>query len=114
MSCPNCQVFKPKCKSSCCGPVPMERVMFNKNFNLVKRPFELMDLEDNMVIPITEDLTCVFLDPELNCSIYNDRPEVCRKFGDETHIHMTCPYQTKSGEARSNRETKKLMDKQFK
>lgn len=88
---------------------PMERVIFNRNFDKILRPIvKLMDLTPDMVLPITEGGKCAFLQEDLGCAIYHDKPSICEKFGDETHIQMTCAYQTKDGEARTKKETQKI------
>lgn len=56
--------------------------------------------EGDVLIPITEDLFCPFLKKDLSCAIYEDRPDVCRKFGDESHELLCCPVQDKDGNAR--------------
>lgn len=56
--------------------------------------------EGKVIIPITSDLLCPFLKKDLGCAIYEDRPEVCRKYGDETHPMLCCPMQDKDGNAR--------------
>ena len=60
--------------------------------------------EGEVVLPFTKDLSCPFLKEDLSCAIYEDRPNICRKFGDETHILMSCPVQKHDGEPRSIEE----------
>jgi len=113
-NCPNCSLFYNKCAAKCCGPVPIKRSVFNANFHLVQRPVEdLMDFVDETVIAKTADLTCPFLSSDFKCQIYNDRPDVCKEFGSEVHPHMTCSFQTKDGKARSEKETRKIEQKQL-
>ena len=48
------------------------------------------------------------------CKIYNERPEVCKRFGDESHPALCCPYQDKNGRVRSRAErryTERQIDK---
>ena len=59
------------------------------------------------VIAETENNQCPFLD-NCVCSIYDERPEVCRKFGDETHPNLICPFQDKDGRIRSRQERRKI------
>jgi Fe-S-cluster containining protein len=68
----------------------------------------MQDLPGGHVVPLTETGKCPFLKEDLGCNIYKNRPEICMKFGDETHINMTCAYQTKNGRARSTKETMKI------
>ena len=60
------------------------------------------------IIPITEDAKCTFLKDDFTCNIYDDQPKVCKKFGDETHLMMTCVYQDKNGRIRSRQERRTL------
>lgn len=113
-NCPNCSLFKGKCFSRCCGPVPINKKVWSENIHLIQRPFDgVIDLGD-AVMPKTEDLTCVFLSPELKCMIYNDRPPVCHEYGSETHILMTCAYQKPDGSARSRSERRRIEKEQEK
>ena len=115
MSCSNCHIFKSTCKAECCYTVPIEREIFNRNFSMQCQPvIELVDMDRDNVLPATADGKCVFLNNLLNCNIYNDRPGICRKFGDESHINMTCAYQTKEGNKRSSKDKKKISEAQTK
>jgi Fe-S-cluster containining protein len=62
-----------------------------------------------MVIPLTEDGYCPFLNKDLTCNIYEDRPSVCQKYGTERHSTLRCPYQDKNGRTRSRQETRKIL-----
>lgn len=108
MSCPNCHLFHSKCKAGCCGMVPIDRDIFNKNFHLIQKPIKDSIIQGPTILPITEDLTCPFLSAEFKCMIYTIRPEVCKKFGDETDTLMTCRYQKANGQRRSKKETEKI------
>jgi len=63
---------------------------------------------DKWIVPITDDLKCTFLKDDFTCNIYHDRPHVCKKFGDETHLMMTCVFQDKNGRERSRQERRNL------
>lgn len=109
MSCSNCNIFKNKCQAECCSFVPIDRDIFINNFSKISIPIiKLIDLENNMVIPETATGKCTFLNSELECNIYDQRPDICNKFGDETHINMTCRFQTKNGQKRTNKEKLKI------
>lgn len=64
-----------------------------KEFKIIPfaRKCEVEDFED-FFIATDEDLTCGFLDENHRCSIYNIRPEVCRKFGNGSHKLLTCKF----------------------
>ena len=54
-----------------------------------------------------KDLTCPFMqidaDKKTACVIYDERPELCRKFGNEgwRGVSLCCPYQDLTGETGS-------------
>jgi len=108
----------PKCKAQCCGIVPIPKEIYNSNKDkIVRHPHEVLDQGDT-VIPLTQDAYCVFLTSGLDCNIYENRPEVCRKFGDESHPMLFCPHLDKNGKERCRqnrraieRQTEKYMSK---
>lgn len=105
MSCPNCKLFHVLCKAQCCSMVPLPRSLVVDNFHLVVTPIkEMLDFTDMDVVPITETGKCPFLKTDYGCAVYESRPPVCRKFGDETHLNMTCAYQKPNGVARTKKE----------
>lgn len=113
MSCPNCKDFQHLCKSGCCGYVPIDKVVWERNQSNVQTLVkEVMEMGDGAVLPLTYSGKCPFLTAELACAIYDERPEVCRLFGNETHINLTCSYQKADGSARSFHERKRLDKKQ--
>lgn len=112
MSCPNCKAFHHLCKSGCCGYVPIDKNLWERSQGKIQTaPKEIIDMGD-AVLPMTDTGKCPFLNAELGCSIYDERPEVCRLFGNETHLNLTCSYQRATGEARGFHERKKLDKKQ--
>jgi Fe-S-cluster containining protein len=69
------------------------------------------DQKHTAILPITEDALCPFLKENLECAIYEDRPEICKKFGDESHWTLKCPMQHKDGTPRSDEEKIELTSK---
>lgn len=104
------------CKSICCGVVPFEVELFNKYAyrSSNHKWTELKLAEDKkgtkFVIAPTKDLSCIFKNDQGGCDIYDERPEVCRKFGGESHPLLRCPYIDKNGKLRSKKETKKILE----
>jgi len=100
-----CKKYHSKCKAKCCGIVPIKLSTWSKNqHNLqreVKEVIKGTSSEGKVVIPITEDNYCPFLKEDLECAIYENRPEVCKKFGDESHELLCCPMQDRNGETRN-------------
>jgi len=111
MSCFDCKKMHPKCKAHCCGIVPIPKEIYNSNKDkIVRPPHELIEDAD-CYIPLTADALCVFLDGDLNCNIYENRPDVCRKFGDESHPMLFCPVLDKNGRERS-RQNRRAVERQ--
>jgi Fe-S-cluster containining protein len=83
--------WKELCKGcgECCGCVPFNPELFSKIKGKTQRKYTLMPFIANTVVPITDDFICVFLTKEKLCSIYEDRPEVCRIQG--TIERLPCP-----------------------
>lgn len=107
-----CKKYHCKCKAECCGIVPIPRTLWQKKQHAIQRhPKEVMSgiatnkitgQRENIVIPLTEDNYCPFLKKDLSCAIYDERPEVCRKFGDESHPMLCCPMQDKDGNPKTD------------
>lgn len=96
----------------CCNLSPIDKDVWERNKHKAVRPYkeELEASEPfDAVFPITDDLKCCFLGHDLKCAIYDDRPRLCRKYGDESVLSMTCPYQAKDGKIRSRQETRKIL-----
>lgn len=99
-----------KCKAECCSdfvPIPKEIYARNQNKIINKSLIALSD-ENNHIIASTENGKCIFLNKDFTCNIYDDRPPICAKFGDETHPMLCCSYQGKDGHIRSRQEKRKI------
>ena len=93
------------CHGACCGPVPFSRSFLEAFRKEMHRPIkEVVDMGNDIVLPLTENLTCVFLDEDYSCSIYEARPPICKLFGNASHKNLTCPYQDKDGRIRDEIE----------
>ena len=110
MSCFDCKKMHSKCGANCCGLVPIPKSIYADNQDkIVSVPHEVVDAGDS-VIPLTANATCIFLNSDLSCNIYENRPDICRKFGDESHPMLFCPVLDKNGKVRCKTE-EKLKDK---
>ena len=90
--------------SSCCGPVPIPLETYERNKRLVPKGAEVIRNEDS-VITFFDDGKCGFLSKITNrCKIYNERPEVCRKFGED--MRLPFPYLKPDGTKRTLLEQK--------
>lgn len=129
MDCKKCHL---KCKASCCGITPIPRQIFESNKDKIvtepqeviydcgppipktkEEPIDLLTSEE-VAIPITETGRCCFLNKDLSCNIYEDRPNVCRRFGDESHINLTCLFMSQDGRIRTRQETRSLYRRSIK
>ena len=110
--CSNCKLFHRLCKSACCGPVPIDKKVYAENQYLLQRPVEKTFDMGTSIVPVTAEMVCPFLASDHSCMIYKDRPDVCKKYGDESDLLMTCAYQTADGKGRTRKETRKLLEKQ--
>lgn len=98
------------CKGDCCGPVPLKKEVVKKFEHLAQREVkEVVEFSDTEVFPITEDLMCVFLDQNLQCVIYDHRPDVCRNFGTTDDVRLQCPHLKQNGNFRSEAQKKRVM-----
>lgn len=104
MNCSNC--IK-SCEAKCCGVVPLPDSVWEKH-TPVREVIKKFDMGNGYTVGMTKDAYCPFLSKDFRCTIYEDRPEVCKKFGDETEILMTCSYQAKDGRIRSRQERRAL------
>jgi len=76
------------CKAECCGAVPLP--MPFKRFSFARK-CEVKDFDD-FFIACDDDLVCGFLDENHKCSIYEMRPNLCRKFGSGKHKLLNCEF----------------------
>ena len=98
----DCKNMHRECRAVCCSTIAFPRKIWEENQNkIVTKPVEVMDLPNDGVFPITESGRCPFLMENYHCNIYENRPDVCREFGDESTIFMSCPYLHKNGKERS-------------
>lgn len=101
-----------QCKDNCgecCGPVMIDKEVVERNRNKFNGVPTLEKEFGNSLI-ITKGIWCIFLDENKRCAIYNERPEICRKFGKIKRL--PCPYFDLRGEKRSERMVKKFKRKE--
>jgi Fe-S-cluster containining protein len=122
----DCKKCHEQCKAACCTVFFIPKEIFDRNLDKIVTQPEKIDVVEDVfliedlvegrekprprlhIVAHTEDLKCCFLNKDLSCNIYEDRPYVCRKFGDESNITMTCSFQAKDGRIRSRQERRKL------
>lgn len=96
-----------RCAGDCCGPQIMDKVLYDKHRDKIKRPHQFFE-SGHMVGFITEDQRCVFLDDHSKCMIYEERPKVCRDFGITKHLFLQCPFIRMDGTLRPREERREL------
>ena len=106
----DCQklIVKKLCAADCCGCVPIPTAMWAQHKDKIQRPVEQLIEDKQEVYPMTADLKCVFLTPELRCIIYPERPEICSKFGMD-NTELACPICKPNGSVRSEASKKQVM-----
>jgi len=84
------------CHAECCGLFPFPRNIYEKHRKKITAPYEVYDLgrwlgmRDYRVIFQTENRKCPFLDTKYMCKIYDDRPPICRQFGESQNSRLKC------------------------
>jgi Fe-S-cluster containining protein len=102
----NCQKCLAKCKAGCCGVIPFDRA-FLKRHKPVREVLKEIDTGEFVILE-TEDMACPFLQADYACAVYADRPDVCRLYGNETQINLTCQWLDKNGRERSRPERRQV------
>jgi Fe-S-cluster containining protein len=72
------------CQAECCSHyVPLENSLIEKFGHLIDRPIlsKHQFLNEIKTVFETVDGKCVFLNSEYRCKIYEQRPWICREFG---------------------------------
>jgi len=105
----DCKGTHHKCRAVCCSAIPIPRKIWEDNQDkVITKPTEAVDFPDDYIFPKTESGGCPFLRNDYHCNIYENRPDVCRKFGDESTILMSCPYLHNNGKERSRQSFRHL------
>jgi len=99
----DCNKCIQKCKASCCGIIPFTNRFIIKN-KPVRKILKEIDFGYNLTILETENNYCPYLSEKFICVIYQKRPKVCRLYGSEKEVNLTCLYQDKNGRIRSRQE----------
>lgn len=74
----------------CCGCYPLPSELFERFRDRLQVPTDLAPLDDDYTMPMTPDGLCPFLARhDKACVVYDDRPEICRLFGEITEL--PCP-----------------------
>ncbi len=88
----DCRTVLDKCKSECCQMVPIPIEILRSQKDLASKS-KLIPFNKHKAIVQTEEGYCAFSDRETGlCKIYNERPEICKKYGNEEHEWLTCKW----------------------
>ncbi|MFW9872294.1 MAG: YkgJ family cysteine cluster protein [Candidatus Thorarchaeota archaeon] len=111
----NCEPYLEICGAKCCACFPMPLGTYQRNTHKICREVaEIQKVEvhgSEKVILLTCSMLCAFLDKNYKCNIYEDRPEICRNFGNEKYPFMHCPFQHTDGTKRKKPEVLKKYGK---
>lgn len=104
------EVESGRCHGDCCGIVSLPSVLWERLQGLaVVDVVRIEQVSDDIVMVFTEDGYCVFLDRgDYHCVIYEDRPDVCRRFGLGGHPAMFCPHLEVDGERRTRSSRRRM------
>lgn len=103
----DCSQCLARCKGECCQcvPIPARLLETHKPVREIVKILDVgVQVGEPCVVAVTESNRCPFLGEDFKCTIYDDRPLVCRKYGDESCIFMKCSWQDKDGRLRSRQE----------
>jgi Fe-S-cluster containining protein len=75
-----------QCKAACCGVVPVKNNIVRLFKDLINKNSKIIRNGDVSMVFNEETLVCGFLDENYRCKIYDNRPDVCRKFGSKEEI----------------------------
>lgn len=84
------------CQAACCGPVPIPEGYLEIFKDRIREDSTIIDsgIPNHKIVIDPDTLRCGFMNKDLRCSIYDNRPDICRMFGDtrETHPMLKCHY----------------------
>lgn len=97
----------------CCTEFKMQREIVEKNKNKFQvKSINMVYTDDGGCRVFTGDRLCVFLNRSTKmCSIYEDRPEVCRLYGSGIHELLTCFFFDNKGDRLSKEKEKEVFNK---
>lgn len=99
-----------KCGAYCCGVHTMPVGFYEQHQEKAYLPpTGLMETEIGVNV-LTADMLCVFLHRvSKRCSIYKDRPRLCRQFGTLPSVLAQCPYLNPDGTVRTRAQHKRFV-----
>lgn len=107
----DCKSMHHKCKAECCrGAIDFSKEFWERNqHKVITKPIDILEFPNGQyIIPKTESGYCSFLREDYQCNIYEERPDMCKNYGDESVLNMSCPYIKKNGEERSRQHRRAI------
>ena len=113
------QIPDVECKKMCadfCGPIGMSEPEVKKIRERVgARPLGIQEVDDGVFLfnPKLSDgcLACPLLTKEKQCSVYSDRPAICRLWG--TVKKMRCPHGCAPKVFLTNEQARAILDQAY-
>lgn len=97
------------CKADCCGIFAMTIEFIEKYSSQMQMPPIRDERNENLAFLITDDFYCVFLNRTTYlCSIYANRPWVCRVFGTNDDPAAQCDHYDKNGDKRTRADRRRV------
>lgn len=89
-----CKCDVSRCHAACCGLVPIPRETIEKHLGDMQGPFDkILFINGQDIVVKQRTATCAFLTSDYKCAIYDDRPEICRIFGNRSNNPLLkCSY----------------------
>ena len=115
----DCEKVRHLCKSECCGPCPIPVATWKRHKWRSVSPITYeCDDGQGYVHHVTLAGHCAMLGRDGRCMIYptaqnqpDERADICRIFGDERHLLMTCRWMDKGGRVRSRQERRAITER---
>ena len=87
------------CHAECCGIVPIPNETLKQFAYLLRPDVKFTAVDEKTTVCVDKENRCGFLTEDCKCAIYENRPEICRIFGNpgEKHPCLTCSYKRKKG-----------------
>ena len=106
-----CQQFveSGKCHTECCGVMVFDADWYIKHRDQALKPHEAKYDGKQYIFVFTDDFSCIFLNTQKKCVIYDERPEICRQYGVSEHREIQCPYLCPDGSIRTRADRRRLL-----
>lgn len=104
----NCNLEK--CRADCCGACPIPNRVVRTFTDLIHPDAEIQRAGAVSFVFVPETLKCGFLSSDYKCKIYDNRPDVCRKFGEDSDPILRCHHLGQCSKEESDNMVKTFID----